>query len=353
METILCGASAFQFHRIPPIVLTIIEDAPDLSTRSGRRRLKHLDAFLDYIDLPLEVLVTDRARRADLSMMKTRYFCRELPMGSIKEIDAYHAVTSPALTLLTMASDLNEIQLAMATYELCGRFSVCRLRPEHKMALAQVKQQWGSMEYGGWSPVLDFRGNITDLWKRPPLVTLDELYRSAQEYQGCHGVKGLRRALEWVRGCCASPFEVQAVMRLCGSRRKGGEGFGPVMLNSRMEFHAAAREASSLSHCYIDIFFPGNEHHGPYAIECQGRVVHGESGITSFDANRLLGLQQMGVKATLVTSEQLYDQSRYEHLARLVARELAAPYREKTELMKRAEGDLCRNLFIDWTTLGR
>lgn len=141
------------------------------------------------------------------------------------------------------------------------------------------------------------------------------------------------------------------MIRLCGSRLLGGEGFGPVELNSKVRFSRAARAVTGQDHGIVDILFPADDRHKDFAYECQGRAVHGPYGLTGADANRLLGLQLMGIDTALLTYEQLADQYRFEQVRRLTAGKLHARYQEKSAALLEHERQLRRELFIDWEDL--
>ncbi len=353
MNTVLCDITAFQAYRIPPCVASLIHEPIDLPTRQGRRALGDRKEYFGFLDVPLHVLVQDRAARHRADGIIQRLWCDELPPGAICDTGLSFKMTSPAFTLLLMANHLSKYQLVMVMYEMCGTFTVFKLDSHQRSLVEQYLATRPLMEADTWRPIRDGRGNITDLWSRPPLVTLDELYAMARASVGMRGHKAFMRALEEVRGIAASPLEVRAAMRLCGSRSFGGEGFGPVEMNHRVNLSQAARDVSSRLFAVVDLFFPATDRHGNVGVECQGRVAHGRGGVTDADANRLVALQLMGIDASLLTHEQLRDQARFHHVRKLLAKKLGRRYREKTPTFLAREAELMRDLFIDWSDLGR
>ena len=354
MDTIICDISAFYLYRIPPCVRALIPAEPDLSTPYGRRSLSHADNYLHYLDLPVHLLhLESRKKRARNGTFHHHQFTQELPPGHISDIGESLRITSPELTLLTMAQWLDEIQLIMAMYEMCGTFAVHRLSTEHEQVLHALEEQGLSLTSDGWEPVRDRRGILTDLWKRPALTTPTRLLALANRYPRLQGVRRFRDAALMIMGRAASPFEVQAAMSFGLPRRMGGEGFPQFLMNEPIRFIASSRVLSSGDYCVADILFPGNGQHGPLVIECQGKMAHGKDGVTTSDADRLLALQNMNVEGVLLTYEQLSDQGKYHALVRFLAHRLGIRYREKSATLRMAEINLRRYLFIDWTTLGK
>lgn len=347
-----CDITAIQFLRMPPCLFALVQESLDLSVSRDRRMLYRQESFLGYLNVPLHILVTDRARRHQMTAYAQHLWSDRLPPQAFVEIGAYHMVTSPLFTLLMMAPRLSHAHLAMLMYELCGTFSAIKLKPEHRAQLQSMIDA-GTLPIGdSWRPVLDQNGKLTDLWQRNPLVTLDELRAFAEETAGMRGHKAFARAAKAVLGITASPFEAQTVMLLGACRRQGGEGFGPMALNEILRYDASARSLTSQDYCRPDILFPEDSHHGAFAIECQGAVVHGNDGATEKDADRVTALQSMGIPTILLTYEQIANERRYHQFVRLVAKHLGIAYREKTPALMERERDLRRNVLIDWTTLG-
>lgn len=352
MDTILCGISAFLYYRIPPSVPALCANDIDLSTPVGRRTLGSRGCLLDYLPAPVSLLASERSQCHHARGVRYRLLTASLPTGAVRELDAYHRITSPSLTLFTMALQLSRFHLVMAMYELCGTFSCVRLRPEHRAFLQDRLDAGYTLREGGWSPVLDEHGRLTDLWKRPPLTTIDELVELSDHLKGKQGHKAFERAIAEVRGVVASPFEAQAAMRLCGSHYFGGSEFGPVALNHPLVLDAPARLALGQRRVIVDQLYESDGERPSLALECQGRVVHGVDGATDRDVNRLLALQHMGVDVIMLLPEQIRDAARFRHLERLLERKLGMPHRERNEAQARWERELVHDLFIDWADLG-
>lgn len=347
MDTLICGISAFRFHKIPPWLFAMLPDDIDLSTRAGRSSVGKLGSYLAYLPAPVDVLVGDGSCRHSSRGLRFHLWQGELPPRSSIEIGSYAHVTSPAMTLATMASQLSYFELTMAAYEMCGTFSSIRLMHEHVEAAREALPRLGA--FGSWRPVLDRRGNITDLWTRPPLLDVDELVEFAHSIKGRRGSRRLIEAAESVLGVCASPLEVQAAMLLVGRRSRGGAGIGPVELNRRVRLTAPVRAIASSDHLVVDQYYEGDP---PAVIELQGAVAHDDERSAMRDADRLLALSAMGFRCLPITYRQLADVERCDRLARHLAGLLGREYREKTDRQRASERELRRYVFSDWTALG-
>ena len=197
---------------------------PQPNSRFYHGNIADCECVVDLLGTPVHRLSPIDSSRAKTNLYVTHVCAQELPFGSIRETDHNFSVTSPALTLLTMAPSLSRTQLLMAMYELCGEFSVFRPSDRAERILQEAYQQ-GMIPLGaGWARVKDTRGRKTSLWRRDPLVEKHELEQFAQNINGFDGAKKFRWALERMTGICASPFEVQASMLLGLGRRVGGEG---------------------------------------------------------------------------------------------------------------------------------
>ena len=349
MDTTLCDISAFQYYRIPPCLLRRVVEEIDLSTTEGRKKLAAANAFLGYIKVPLHVLETDRARRFAARGMVKHLWSAELPPGATREIDAYHYVTSPAMTLLMLARHVDTTRLTMAIYEMVGTFSVIRMLPGDRAHIQRCVDGGQVVFEGGWEPARDKNGRLAgDLWRRPALLTLDELWAFIHEMKGVRGSKALARAAREVVGSAASPFEARAAMRICGDRSNGGEGFREVELSSIIRFTSAAVSIAGHDYAVADMLLRACDGSAELVIECQGKPFHGAGGVSIADADRQLALQHMGYEVILLTHEQIEDEWRFCHLARYLAERLAGCYTEKSVWELERQREMKRILFSDW-----
>ena len=159
------------------------------------------------------------------------------------------------MTLLTLAPLVSVHRLTMAAYELCGTFAVYTPTKEMQRELDRLRNQRLAWP-GGWRQVYDHAGKPTSLWHRDPLATLHELRGFCEESKGMHGHRQFCQAARAVTGVAASPLEVQASMLLNLTRRRGGEGLGPIVNNHPITLNRDARILAGQSTCYADILSP-------------------------------------------------------------------------------------------------
>ena len=352
MHEYICGTTAFQFYRVPPQILETLPAFPDIHYRSGKNELLQYPLSELGVHLPLNVLVTERNQFHRLKSITPRLWSGEVPPGMFCENEMGITLTSPLYTLLTMARYIPETHLLMAMYEFCGNFTVFDPSESMQNALDATRDQHLSGRFGGWEQVRNTSGNPTELWRRPPLIDLDELKHFAKTTTGMRGHKHFLRAAEAVTGVVSSPFEARASIRLALSRRMGGEGFPPFSNNHRIALSEQASRLAKQDTCYADIYFEATDSHGPVDIECHGHAVHDGAAKGGLDANRTLALQNMGIEVVLLTQEQLRNPKRFEATMGHISELLNIERRPKTEAMERRSEQLFQELFVPWVNLG-
>lgn len=348
----LCDIFALRYLRIPPIVRVELDPALDRALGPGQWSLEAAAALLGLHGRPVDVLQTERGKSVRTSRQHSHLVTGELPFGSMREIGSYAAVTSPALTFLMLARRLELVDLIMLMHEACGTFSVYAPTDEERAYLQDLVGRRALERLGGWEPVLDRNGMLTNLWKRPPLVTLGELRAFAEQTRGVTGHKRFVEALRHVHEGAASPFEVQTGLRIGLPRRLGGEGLGPLEYNRPVRLSDGARRISGQRKAYIDVLVTNAAGTREVGIECQSALVHDvtERGIA--DGNRITALQSMGFVMVQLSYENLVNPAKFASIVAYLRRELGVPARPKTERQMRSEIDLRRHLFADWTLLG-
>lgn len=154
-------------------------------------------------------------------LYRTHSLNRELPFGSVLDTNHNFQVTSPALTLLGLATQLAPAQLLMATYELCGTYSTFMPCERTESLLSEALAQRFLSPFDGWRRVIGSSEKPLDLWERSPLLNVEELKKTTLQLEGFHGVKRLRWAASHITGVCASPFEAQVSILLSLPKANG------------------------------------------------------------------------------------------------------------------------------------
>ena len=350
MENTLCNISAFRYHRIPPQVIGLLPPMPDVEVDKRRLLFAKHPLIQEVVGTPTHLLFETRASRSRASFVRPHLADHEAPFGAIVDTPLGIRVSSPLYCLLQMAQTLNDVQLLMAMYELCGSFTV--FRPS--AYVEELLTEGGGRLDGefAWRRVRSSNGALTDLWSRSPLIALDELRRFADQAQGLRGSVHFRRAAELVTGVAASPFEAQLSILLALPRRMGGEGLGGFENNARIVLSKDAKRISGLTCCYADLLFEKTGNKRPLIIECQGKMAHDSYGSAISDSDRATALMQMDFNVMLLTYQQIANRGQFNIVRKLIAREIGTRLREKNAAELVAEQELRRNLFIDWATIG-
>ncbi len=351
MDLLLCGKSALNYYRTPPQLLGLYPAIPFTVEDSNHTKRAASPIVTDLLGTPLHRVVTQKQLRRSTKLYRSHFYRHELPPGSVLETDHGFQVTSPAMTLLSLAGTIPRTHLLMLLYEMCGSFAVCDLSSRSENLLQQALDQRFIHPHEGWRRVVDVNGSATSLWNRTPLLTRNELELFCTHARGFHGIKDLVWAMEHVTGEAASPFEVQASILLSAPRCAGGNGLF-IKNNQRIRLSKTARTLHHRESCYADILIEGQGDNAGVIIECQGRSVHASAGASLLDSNRTTALSSMGYEVILLTYEQIFDAKAFETVLEMIARKTGIERRPKTARQLAAEEKLRRELFIDWRTLG-
>ena len=348
----LCDISALRYHRIPPHIHELLDERLDVALGPRQKSLRPAAELLGLPGKPLHVLQTNRAACAKTSNQCTHLISHELPFGSIQEFGSYVAVTSPALTLFTLACRLNLIDLIMLAHEFCGTFSVYVPTSDESTYLQECIDRKVLAPLDGWKPVLDQAGKLTNLWKRPPLVTSEELRAFANHMRGAKGCRAFAEALRYVNEGAASPFEVQTGMRISLPRCMGGEGVDGLTFNYPVRLSRGAQRISEQGMAYIDVLVRNADGTRQAGIECQSALVHDNTQRGIADGNRITALQSMGYTVLQLSYDNLVNQGSFASFMAYLQRVLEVQSAPKTKRMKQRESELCARLFVDWNTIG-
>ena len=385
MDTVVCGASAYQFWRTPPIVLHLAagsSDNPALRKAVGEDELiafrqslieglpltracadgpawRHAGALQKAIreyqlvlapsmDLPVDVLVDCARERRSSSFVKTALCKGALPRGAVRGVDEDLSVTSPAFTMLQLARSASLQRTVLLASELCGCYAVYRAPAPVAYQLQKMIRRHRLPEIDGWRPCLTAEGQLTDLWSRPPLVEPHELIDMAVQSDSLDGKKRLIRAAELVKPMAASPFETQAGVLLGFPKLLGGAGLGGFTHNEKVDLTPDARLLARRDCCYCDLFWPDG-----LDVECQSALYHNNVDGYLSDSDRTAALSLVGVDVLPLTYDQMRDPKRFAAFVHAAERSLGRKRAEPSEAQKRAAQKLREEAFVDWWSLPR
>lgn len=347
MENVLCNISAFRFHRVPPQVLMLMPVLPAPEFDHDKSLLMRHPLIVGCIGCPVHLLFGDSARAYAGKRVVNHVWRGDRPKGAITGTPLGLDVTDPLFTLLTMAPVVSEYLLVMAMYEFCGTFGVFQPSPLIEALLAQAYAEHLLDPSYGWRRMVDANGNKTNLWRRPPLISLDGLRAYVPQITGMRGAKRFSAAAASITGATASPFEAQASMVLGMGRRRGGWGLD-LENNVEIPLSRSARLISGTVRRFADIIVTGPTGEQAAIIECQGQAFHGTAEARIADSDRTTALQSMGHQVIQVTHAQIRDQRKCEIVVRLIERMIGVGHREKTALQKEREERMRREIFVPW-----
>lgn len=346
MDRYFSGITALRYLRTPPQVLALYPPLAEPYQDSNHMKLASSPLIEDILHTPLDCTVFHANKRRSSKYYRYHLSNTDLPFGCFRPCNHGCYVASPPYALLTSAAFLTETQLLMLAFEFCGTYSVYSPRTRTEKLLQDAYAKRAINPTDGWNRVCSATGKASNLWKREPLTTPDELLAFCTEARGLAGAKRLRRVASLVTGVCASPFEAQASILLGLPRRLGGQGYH-FNNNHRIELTTSAQAIYPHTCCYADIFFEATDEHPALDIECQGRSVHDNEAASISDSNRIAALQSMGIEVIPLTFEQFYDADRFCAILDLIATKLDTTIKPKTERQLSTETNRRHDVLVD------
>ena len=346
MDRYFSGITALRYLRTPPQVLALYPPLAEPYQDSNHMKLASSPLIEDILHTPLDCTVFHANKRRSSKYYRYHLSNTDLPFGCFRPCNHGCYVASPPYALLTSAAFLTETQLLMLAFEFCGTYSVYSPRTRTEKLLQDAYAKRAINPTDGWNRVCSATGKASNLWKREPLTTPDELFAFCTEARGLAGAKRLRRVASLVTGVCASPFEAQASILLGLPRRLGGQGYH-FNNNHRIELTTSAQAIYPHTCCYADIFFEATDEHPALDIECQGRSVHDNEAASISDSNRIAALQSMGIEVIPLTFEQFYDADRFCAILDLIATKLDTSIKPKTEKQLSIETNRRHDVLVD------
>lgn len=310
-----------------------------------RLDMEHLDrlGFLDESDPSLlHVLVgsskSRRVRRSDNVVI--RVISRDLPSGSIMQVEPGLYAVSPAFAALQFSLDHSYEATFMLLMELLGTYAL----PEQATFPIADCDTWGA-EDGTLDTSTgqdgDTKSKSQSEHKPPevtqvrhgcePATTLQEL-RALSRWAKSSKYATFRKAVRHVRSGSASVMEsiLYGVFGLpmshggfaCNSLSKEG-----MQLNKRIDFDSTARAmASGIPYAICDAYI----HAARTALEYNGEY-HETPRSTLHDAKRNNGLKGMGISVIVITREQMCDIPALEAVARSLYRAAGKRFRYRVD----------------------
>ncbi|WP_019240188.1 MULTISPECIES: PDDEXK family nuclease [Enorma] len=357
---IITGASAlawwntptlFKHEEIPPEQFTAWLKMDEKMRRyaTGRKNRRYVDerilARLPFdlkgIPLPIEV-------ETDYGTMRTSPFARvhrlsRKPDASLLQAlgnDLY--VASPSLALVQASRRRSLTATIALMYEACGIYaepSVTDLvRPLLEACKAQASgakqpsQFFRKDEDDPWKPVFDRNGDPSSMWKRPQLITTEQLRIELETMQCVDGLPQARRAAQFVHDRSGSWLETAWALFALLPPRCGGAGYPAPLFNERVTFTPEAELLAGMSYCKCDMLWPEQN----AVVELNGMAYHADRAGFKEASGRRAALESMGYSVLEITYDQMCDITQLEILLDMMSTRLGLkPAKRSTKQIER------------------
>ena len=361
-DAIACDWSAWQYWSTPPAIrdvelpleLACTEDSENLGVprrvvlsrcneRAADRAVRsHVLTDLKGVSLPVHAIIGDGYSGRKSLLVHPCRIRIDLRDDELVDLGNGLAVTSVESTLRHLVRFTDEAIVLEKMFEACGIYSVIAKTSRVSAAISLIEDlktaaqtMRGINAYRdasgceifhvdkdgeplGWKPAFDVRGNLTDLWKRPPLTTCDRLIASA-EAAVIPRSRGTRRAVNLARcviGGSGSPLETKAAIMLFAPRSEGGEGLRVPHLNRIIKFTQDAAILARQPYCIGDMV----DTEGQFIIEVNGEAFHAGREEFRYSSRRRAALANMGYTVLDIDYEILSDLERFDAFLQTYAR---------------------------------
>lgn len=208
--------------------------SPDPSPyqRWSRRRVGAKRQRLFGRDIPgetLDLAVPHESDRVVLSLARNTIYARGLPEGAFVQVTPELCMSSPELLFVELANELSPLQHLLLGYELCGAYAIDPIDPRHGEA---------SM---GLVPATNVRSICAFL----------------DRARGVRGSDKARETLRFLSDNAWSPAEGALAALLALPLERYGYGFGPCLLNGRIQTPAELAGTTDARSRVPDIMIPG------------------------------------------------------------------------------------------------
>lgn len=243
----------------------------------------------------VQLLVERRRRERSFGNVKYRSLSfDESPVSLFLEIEPGLCATSPELTFLMAANELDFLSLVLLGFELCGCYSLA--------------PQWD----GG-------------LMMRHPLTSVERITELSDSVS-VKGVGHARRALRYVLDGSGSPQETALAMMLSLPKRYGGFGFVQPRLNLRLELSESASAVWSRGNAFDLVWETAK-----IVVEYDGEAGHTFFEQAERDNARRNALAIDGYTFFVLTKSQINNVEAFYSIVKTMARLLGRDLRLRDE----------------------
>lgn len=394
-DAIVCDLSAWQYWSTPPAIRKAIlplelaitsmpeDDEFPASVLAPRKNARIADAIvasrlfaeLKGVSLPVQMIACSQKSRLVTPLVHPHRMRVDLADSELYDLGGGLAVTSPEATLRHLARKHSFGFVLQKMYEACGIYALVPQTSRVKATVnllveegALSRDAIGAMpsisafyDASGtivshvnsegkaldWKPAVDRSGNITDLWKRPQLVSLDSLLmhtETAAQVRRARGVACALRAARQVMEGSGSPLESKAAIMLFAARNIGSEHLTRAKLNHTVELTDEAKLLAKQDSCIADAL----DSQRGLIFEVNSKAFHADRDGFVERSGRRAALENMGYTVMDITNDMLSDLEQFdafltslEKKGGIRLRKKSAPFLQRRDLLH-AELFSCR-----------
>lgn len=210
--------------------------SPDPSPyqRWSRKRVEAERQRVFGRDIPgetLDIAVPHECDRVALSLVRNTIYAQGLPEGAFVQVTPELCMSSPELLFVELAGELSPLDHLLLGYELCGAYALDPFDSRHGEARM------------GLAPVTSVRAIRTFL----------------DRARGVRGSDKARETLRFLSDNAWSPAEAALAALLALPLERYGYGFGPCLLNGRIQTPAELAGTTNARSRVPDIMIPGTK----------------------------------------------------------------------------------------------
>lgn len=386
---VLFDVSAWEYLRTPPIVASVDLERDGLaatlpeclrllaSADSPRKNAREAETAvvgrllgdLKGLSLPVHVMCDAPCSEHRSDLVHVHRLPAGFPRSYLEPIGGGLHVPMPEAAVCLHGQHRGVAAVAKMVYEACGVFALCPQNERVRLATRQLEaagligrgciapdqriyayhgedgRPLGFLDGEGeplpWEPCYDRRGVLTDLWRRPPLTSVEAIAGVARGLRGTRYLSAVERALGMCRNGAASPAEAKAAMVTCFDAHSGGEGWGSPKLNMRIPFSSEAQRLAGRSCAVADCLWEREK----VDFEVNGMAFHADAEGFLVETGRRPALESMGYKVFEVTPAQMADLETLETMLENFSRQTGMPLKRRTVAFLKARKRLHEELF--------
>lgn len=373
MAIVICDISAFEYWSTPPLLgeAQIPSEQATLPQPQGaglsprQVNLRHdarpcdklihnrLLSDLKGIETPVHVYIDQTEGMRPTRLTSPRKLPENFPKELLADIGNGLSVLTIEAALCLMGTGIGVVRLAEMMFEACGLYALHRSNPRSDLVtkglvgekLLTPESAPSSSIYGysdacghklghldsegneaEWTPVFDDDGRLSNMWKRPPLTTVENISETLAVLEPIRKCSMAREAVGLVMNGSASPAETKAAILLYSSIWKGGEGWKRPDLNRRIYYSSKSAQLAGTSFCIADNLWAEDKK----VLEIQSVAHHGGKRGYRADPGRTAALECMGYVVAELSWDQLADLEKLDYVVPSLAEKLGFRLQERT-----------------------